>query len=60
MFGRTRRFWVGVALLLVGAILLFEPFLLGAKAPLVLFAVAVLVLAAGTLIVGVARRRRPV
>lgn len=60
MFGRTRRFWAGVALLLIGAVLIFENYIPGINGPLVLLAVGVLVLAAGTLIIAVERGQRPV
>ncbi|EFW91207.1 hypothetical protein ZOD2009_15306 [Haladaptatus paucihalophilus DX253] len=60
MLGQTGRFWVGAALFLIGAVLLFENFVPGVNAPLILVAIGVLVLAVGTLIIAVARRQRPV
>ncbi|WP_458187794.1 hypothetical protein [Haladaptatus sp. NG-WS-4] len=60
MLGQTRRFWLGVVLLLVGAALIFGTLLQGIGTPPVLLALGVLVLAAGTLIIAVARRTRPV
>ncbi len=60
MLGRTRRFWVGVALLLVGAAFLFGGVLPGLNTPLILLALGVLILAAGTLVIAVDRRSRSV
>ena len=45
-------------MVLIGAALLFVHFIV--DTPLVLFAVGVLVLAAGTLVIAVAQRERPV
>lgn len=47
-------------LLFVGAAFLFGGFLPGIETPLALFAIGVLLLAAGTLVVAIARRRRSV
>ncbi|WP_458210672.1 hypothetical protein [Haladaptatus sp. NG-SE-30] len=60
MFGQTRRFWFGLALLLVGAALIFGSLLQGLGTPPILLAFGVLVLAVGTLVIAVARRTRPV
>lgn len=60
MFGRTRRFWTGVALLVIGAALLFESYIPGFDGPIVLLAIGVVVLAAGTLMIAVERGQRPV
>ena len=59
MLGHDFRLWLGVALLVVGAAVLFGSALAGGLPPVVL-AVGVLVLAAGTLLVAVGRRGRPV
>ena len=60
MFGRTRQFWVGVVFLLVGTVLLFGNSIPGINGSLILIAVGVLVLAAGTLLIAVERGQRPV
>ncbi len=59
MLGRNLQLWLGVALLIVGALVLFGGVLSGSLPPVVL-AVGVLVLAVGTLLVASGRRGRPV
>ncbi|MFH5802273.1 hypothetical protein [Haladaptatus sp. CMAA 1911] len=60
MFGQTKQLWVGLGLVLLGAVLLFANFILGINTPLVLLAAGVLILAVGTLIIGITQRERPV
>lgn len=59
MLDRSLQLWLGVVLLVVGAMVLFGSVLSGGLPP-VLLAVGVLVLAAGTLLVALGRRGRPV
>ena len=54
------QLWVGIALLVVGAVVLFSPLVMELRYTLILFAVAVLVLAGGALLIGLSRRGRAV
>ncbi|WP_135851201.1 hypothetical protein [Halorussus salinus] len=54
------QLWGGAALILVGGIILFAPLLFALRYTSVLLVVAVLVLAAGSLLVGLSRRGRAV
>jgi len=54
------QLWGGIALLVVGAVVLFSPQVLELRYTLILLAVAVLVLAGGALLVGLSRRGRAV
>jgi len=54
------QLWGGIALLVVGAIVLFSPQVLELRYTLVLLAVSVLVLAGGAVLVGLSRRGRAV
>ncbi|WP_115862951.1 hypothetical protein [Halorussus litoreus] len=54
------QLWTGIALLVVGAIVLFSPQVLELRYTLVLLAVSVLILAGGALLVGLSRRGRAV
>jgi len=54
------QLWVGIALLVVGGIVLFSPQVLELRYTMVLLAVSVLVLAGGALLVGLSRRGRAV
>lgn len=54
------QLWGGIALLVVGAVVLFSPLVMELRYTLILLAVAVLVLAGGALLVGLSRRGRAV
>lgn len=55
-----RQLWTGIAFLLVAAILLFGPLMLGLPSTQIVGAIAVLGLAAGAYLVGTADEERPV
>ena len=52
------QLWGGAGLIVVGALVLFAPLVLNLGYTTLLLAVAVLVLAAGSLLVGMSRRGR--
>lgn len=54
------QLWGGAALIVVGGVILFAPLVLALRYTSLLLVVAVLVLAAGSLLVGLSRRGRPV
>lgn len=54
------QFWGGAVLLVLGAVVLFSPLVMELQYTLLLFAVAVLVLAGGALLIGMSRRGRAV
>ena len=60
MFNPRRQFWLGIALLVGGAVVLFGSLAPGLSSSPLILAIGVLVLAAGTLLIAVARRGRPV
>ncbi|WP_115862981.1 hypothetical protein [Halorussus litoreus] len=60
MSGNDRKLWGGIAILLVGAVLLFGPVALGLPYEQIVGGVAVLGLAAGAYLVGTAEDGRPV
>ncbi|RBI60626.1 hypothetical protein DMJ13_16730 [halophilic archaeon] len=60
MLAPRRQFWLGIALLVAGAVILFGSLAPGLSSSPFFLALGVLVLAAGTLLVAVARRGRPV
>ena len=54
------QLWGGTALLVLGAVVLFAPLVLTLRYTTLLLAAAVLVLAAGALLIGLSRRGRAV
>ncbi|MFC4450094.1 hypothetical protein [Halorussus aquaticus] len=54
------QLWGGVGLIVVGALVLFAPLVLNLTYTTLLLSAAVLVLAAGSLLVGLSRRGRAV
>lgn len=54
------QLWGGAALILLGGLILFGPLVLNLRYTTILLAVAVLVLAAGSVLVGLSRRGRAV
>lgn len=54
------QLWGGAVLILVGALVLFAPLVLNLSYTTVLLSAAVLVLAAGALLIGLSRRGRTV
>ncbi len=60
MFGQSRRFWGGLVLIVVGALLLFSISFPDFNPPFVLFALGVLMIATGTLVAALDRRTRSV
>lgn len=60
MIGPRRQFWLGISLLVAGTVILFGSVFPAVNSSPVILALGVLVLAAGTLLVAVGRRGRPV